>query len=61
MIEYIDGKYTRGKPVNITGIDKIRLKEDSTYGFVVKGIKEPTFYDLPVDNKSFETLNFYFS
>ena len=44
--QLIAGSYISGKPINITGIDKIHLKCDCIQGSIVNGIREPILYSF---------------
>ena len=44
--QLIAGSYKSDKPINITGIDKIRLKCDCIQGSIVNGIREPILYSF---------------
>ena len=46
FVQLISGKYKSDKPINITGIDKIDLKDDFTNGSIVNGIREPILYSF---------------
>ena len=44
--QLISGSYRSGKPINITGIDKIHLKCDCIQGSIVNSIREPILYSF---------------
>ena len=43
FVQLIPGTYKSGKPINITGIDKVHLKCDCVNGSIVNGTREPIF------------------
>ena len=48
--QLIAGSYKSDKPINITGIDKIRLKCDCIQGSIVNGIREPILYSFALSS-----------
>ena len=46
FIQLIPGKYKSGKPINITGIDKVHLKCDCVNGSFVNCVGEPILYSF---------------
>ena len=44
------GSYKSDKPINITGIDKIRLKCDCIQGSIVNGTREPILYSFALSS-----------
>ena len=48
--QLIAGSYKSDRPVNITGIDKIRLKCDCIQGSIVDGIREPILYSFALSS-----------
>ena len=48
--QLIAGSYKSGKPINITGIDKIHLKADCIQGSIVNGIREPILYSFTLSS-----------
>ena len=48
--QLIAGSYKSGKPINITGIDKIHLKCDCIQGSMVNGIREPILYSFALSS-----------
>ena len=48
--QLIAGSYISGKPINITGIDKIHLKCDCIQGSIVNGIREPILYSFALSS-----------
>ena len=48
--QIIAGSYKSGKPINITGIDKIHLKCDCIHGSLVNGIREPILYSFALSS-----------
>ena len=48
--QLIPGLYKIGKPINITGIDKIHLKCDCIQGSIVNGIREPILYSFALSH-----------
>ena len=48
--QIIAGSYTRDRPINITGIDKIHLKCDCIQGSIVNGIREPILYSFALSS-----------
>ena len=47
--QLIPGSYKSDKPVNITGIDKVRLKCNVVDGSIVNGVREPIVYSFALD------------
>ena len=48
--QMIPGLYKSDKPINITGIDKIRLKCDCIQGSIVNGKREPILYSFALSS-----------
>ena len=48
----IAGSYKSDRPVNITGIDKIRLKFNCIQGSIVNGNREPLLYSFVLSSPS---------
>ena len=48
--QLIAGSYKSDKPINITGIDKCRLKCDCIQGSIVNGIREPILYSFALSS-----------
>ena len=48
--QIIAGAYRSGRPVNITGIDKIHLKCDCIQGSIVNCIREPILYSFALSS-----------
>ena len=44
--QLIAGSYKSGKPINITGIDKVHLKCFCIEGSIMNGTREPILYSL---------------
>ena len=51
FIQLIPGSYKSDKPVNITGIDRVRLKADCVQGSIVNGVREPILYSFALSSK----------
>ena len=49
LVQLIPGFYERGKPINITGADKVHLKADCIHGSNVNGIRESMLYSFALD------------
>ena len=47
--QILPGSYKSDKPINITGIDKVRLKCDCIDGSIMNGIREPILYSFSLD------------
>ena len=45
----IPGSYKIENPINITGIDKIRLKADCIQGSIVNSVREPILHSFALD------------
>ena len=48
--QLIAGSYESGKPINITGIDKIHLKCDCIQGSIVNGVREPILFSFALSS-----------
>ena len=48
--QIIAGSYKSDKPINITGIDKIRLKCDCIQGSIVNGVRETILYSFALSS-----------
>ena len=48
--QLVAGLYKSDKPINITGIDKIRLKCDCILGSIINGIREPILYSFALSS-----------
>ena len=46
FVQLIPGSYKSDKPINVTGIDKIRLKYVCNIGSIVNGTREPINYSF---------------
>ena len=64
--QLIAGSYKSDRPINITGVDKIRSKCDCIQGSIVNGIREPFFYSFSLSsppghktNKEPPRINFF--
>ena len=49
FVQFIPGKYKGKRPVNFTGIDKIRLKSDCIQVSIVNDFREPFVYSFALD------------
>ena len=47
--QLIAGSYKSGKPINITGIDKVHLKCDCIDGSIMNGTRKPILYSFALD------------
>ena len=50
FVQLTPGTYKSDEPINITGIDKIRLKRDCIQGSIVNGIGESIFYSFALSS-----------
>ena len=48
--QIIAGSYKSDKPINITGIDKIHLKNDCIQGSIMNGVGEPILYSFAMSS-----------
>ena len=51
FIQLIPGSYKSDKQINITGIDRVRLKADCVQGSIVNGVREPILYSFALSSK----------
>ena len=50
FIQLIPGSYKSGRPINITGIEKVRLKCDYINGSIVNGVRESILFCFPLSS-----------
>ena len=48
-VQLIPGTYKSERPINITAIDRIRLKCDCINGSIVNGVREPFLYSFVLE------------
>ena len=48
--QILPGSFKSNKPINITGIDKIRLKCDCIQGSIVNGVREPILFSYALSS-----------
>ena len=57
FIQKIPASYESERPINITGIDKIRLKSHCNNGSIVNGKQDPIVYSFALDKSSGHKIN----
>ena len=56
-IRILPRTYICEKPISITGVVKVLLKCDCTFGNIVDGIREPTLYSFALDKPPGQKIN----
>ena len=56
FIQMVPGLYKSEKPIINTGIDKVHLKCNRTYGSIVNCVREPILYSFALDKPPYHKI-----